>query len=153
MGCRTDKRWVPGVLIIVGVLCLFFVGDEQNSSANTQMKLQTGGDGLIVVVPVQIARDSYGLAMVDTAQQTLWIYELNSRGPAHKRLRLLAARSWRYDRKLEEFNTDEPTPRQVKMLLESLGGPLKMLNRKKQQGAGVKSILEMAEPNDKNFGR
>ena len=42
-------------------------------------------------------------------------------GPAHKRLRLLAAQSWQYDRLLQAHNTDEPTPQQVMMLLESLG--------------------------------
>ena len=152
MGSGAEKRWVLPAFIVLGVLCLFFVGGKLGSPASAQVELQTGGDGRILVVPVQIARDSYGLAMVDTVSQTLWIYELNSRGPVHKRLRLLAARSWRYDRLLQELNTDRPKPEEVKMLLESLGQPQKELDSRKQRGPGV-NVLEIAEPNDRIFGR
>ncbi|MHC4155004.1 MAG: hypothetical protein ACYST6_08805 [Planctomycetota bacterium] len=102
----------------------------------------------ILVIPIQIARDSYGLAMVDTVAQTLWIYEINSRGPAHKRLTLLAARSWQYDRRLERYNTAEPTPEQVKGLLDNAG-------QLPRQADVSKRILEMAEPDDgaADFGR
>jgi hypothetical protein len=62
----------------------------------------------IMVIPVQISRGNYGLAMVDTTEQTLWIYEINNRGPAYNRLRLLAVWSWRYDRLLQQYNTAEP---------------------------------------------
>ncbi len=36
-------------------------------------------------------------------------------------MKLLAARSWRYDRQLEQYNTAEPKPEQIKALLEKLG--------------------------------
>jgi len=36
---------------------------------------------------------------------------------------LLAARSWKYDRLLEEYNASEPRPKQVKLLLEKLMQP------------------------------
>lgn len=148
----TEKWSVLLAFIVLGVLCLFFMGGKLGSSAGAEAELQTGGNGRILVVPVQIERDSYGLAMVDTVGQTLWIYELNSRGPAHKWLRLLAARSWRYDRLLQEFNTDKPKPEQVKMLLESLGQLQKERDSRKQHGLGV-NVLEIAEPNDRIFGR
>jgi len=73
-------------------------------------------------------------------------------GPAHKRLRLLAARSWQYDRLLQAHNTDEPTPKQVKMLLESLGQPPKERSTERLQDLSA-SILEIAEPNDRVPGR
>ena len=152
MGSGTEKRWVLPTFIVLGVLCLFFAGGKLGSPASAQVQLQTEGAGRILVVPVQIARDSYGLAMVDTISETLWIYELNSRGPIHNRLRLLAARSWRYDRLLQELNTDRPKPEEVKMLLQSLGQPHKEPNSRKQHGLGV-NVLEIAEPNDRSFGR
>jgi len=152
MGSGTEKRWVLPAFIVLAVLCLFFVGGKQGSPASAQVGLQAGGDGRILVVPVQIERDSYGIAMVDTIGQTLWIYEINSHGPAYKRLRLLAARSWRYDRLLQELNTDQPKPEEVRMLLESLGRQQKERNKEKQQDAGV-NILEIAEPRDRDFGR
>jgi hypothetical protein len=89
--------------------------------------------------------------MVDTVGQTLWIYELNSRGPAHNRLRLLAARSWRYDRLLQQYNTAEPKPEQIRMLLENLGQLQKQPSKGKLQDSDI-NILEMAEPNGRDFG-
>lgn len=117
----TEKRWVLLAFIVLGVLCVFFIGSKLSLPAGAQAELQTGSESRILVTPVQIGRDSYGLAMVDTVGQTLWIYELNNRGPAHNRLRLLAARSWQYDRLLKQYNTAEPKPDQVKMILEELG--------------------------------
>ena len=151
MICGTEKRWLLPAFIVLGVLCLFFIGSKLGSSANAQRDLQTSTEGGILVIPVQIERDSYGLAMVDIVGQTLWIYELNNRGPAHNRLRLLAARSWRYDRLLQQYNTAEPKPEQVKMLLESLGQQQKKQNKEKQQGSNI-NILEIAEPNNRDFG-
>ena len=76
-----------------------------------------------MVVPVQLERDVYGIAMVDTVGQTIWIYQLSNRGPVYNRLKLLAARSWKYDKLLEQYNTAEPKPEQVKALLQNLGQP------------------------------
>jgi hypothetical protein len=121
----TERRWLLSALVVLSALCLFFIGSKLGSPAKAQAELQTGTESGILVIPVQIERDSYGLAMVDTVGQTLWIYELNSRGPVHNRLRLLAARSWRYDRRLQQYNTAEPRPEQVKRLLEDLTEQLK----------------------------
>ena len=151
MRTRTERRWLLPAFIVLGVLCLFFIGSKLGSPANAQVQLRTGMEGGILVIPVQVERDSYGIAMVDTVGQTLWIYELNSRGPAHNRLKLLAARSWRYDRLLQQYNTAEPKPEQVKMLLENLGQPQKERNKEKQQDSNT-NILEIAEPNERDFG-
>ena len=147
----TEKRWLLPAFIVLGMLCLFFVGSKLGSPADAQAELQTGTEGGILVIPVQIERDSYGLAMVDTVGQTVWIYELKSRGPARNRLRLLAARSWRYDRLLQQYNTDEPKPEQVRMLLESLGQQRKRWDEEKQRDSDI-NILEAAEPNSSNPG-
>jgi len=141
MVSRTEKRWLLPALIVVGVLCIFFIGGKSGSPTNAQADLQAVTEGRILVIPVQIGRDSYGLAMVDTVGETLWIYELSSRGPTHKRLELLAARSWRYDRLLQQYNTAEPKPEQVRILLENLGQL-----QKKQRDSDI-NILEAVEPN------
>jgi len=145
----TERRWLLSTLIVLGVLVLFFIGSKFGSPASAQAELQTGSNGEILVVPIQIERDRYGLAMVDTVGQTLWIYELNNRGPAHTRLRLLAARSWQYDRLLKQYNTDEPKPEQVRILLEEgdLGERLKERVKEKQQDLDVNTV-EAAEPNE-----
>ncbi len=84
----TEKRWLLPALIVPGVLIVLFIGSKLDPPATAQAELQTGTDSGILVIPVQIGRESYGLAMVDTVGQTLWIYELNSRGPSHSRLYL-----------------------------------------------------------------
>jgi hypothetical protein len=148
MESGAGKRWVLPAFIVMGVLCLFLTGGRLNSPARGQVGLQTGGDGRILVVPVQIGRDSYGLAMVDTVAQTLWIYEVNSGDPAHNRLALLAARSWRHDRLLQRYNTGEPKPEQVRVLLENLGQLQKEQSRGKQPASDA-DILEMAKPDNR----
>lgn len=149
MSPGTERRWLPPAFVVLGLLCLFLIGGKLGSPVNTQAEQPTGTDGQILVIPVQIERDNYGLAMVDTVGQTLWIYEINSRGPAHNRLKLLAARSWRYDRLLQDLNTAEPKPEKVKMILQDLGQLQKKSNNKKQQDRDI-NILEIAEPNNKD---
>ena len=143
----TERRWLLSTFIVLGVLVLFFIGSKFGSPASAEVELQAGSDSQILVVPIQIERDRYGLAMVDTVGQTLWIYELNSRGPAHNRLRLFAARSWQYDRLLKQYNTAEPKPEQVRMMLEDLGEQLKERVKEKPQDSDV-NTLEAAEPNE-----
>jgi hypothetical protein len=145
----TEKRWLLLTFIVLGVLALFFIGSKFGSPASAEAELQTGSNSKILVVPIQIERDKYGLAMVDTVGQTLWIYELNSIGPAHSRLRLLAARSWQYDRLLKQYNTAEPKPEQVRMLLEEeeLGKQPKEQVKEKQKDLDANTV-EAAEPNE-----
>ena len=146
----TEKRWLLPALLVLGVLCLLFVSGRMGLPENAQGQLQSDSESGILVVPVQLGRDSYGLAMVDTAGQTLWIYEINSRGPAYNRLKLLAARNWKYDKLLQQYNTAEPKPEQVRMLLENLGQQKKKQDRSKQQDSDVNSF-HADEPNDSNI--
>ena len=74
----------------------------------------------ITAFPVQLGKDSYGIAMIDNISEHIWIYEINRSG---NRLKLLAARSWQYDRSLDQFNTSDPTPEQVRKLLEKFTAP------------------------------
>jgi uncharacterized membrane protein len=114
------KGWLLPVSLSLVLLFLFFVGGQSYNLAGAETQFQAVSGEHIIVIPVQLDRDNSGLAMIDTQRETLWIYEINNRGPAHNRLRLLAARSWKYDRLLEEYNTAEPRPKQVKLLLEKL---------------------------------
>ena len=132
-----QKRFLLPVFLVVCILCLFFMGSKPDAGSDAQANLS----GDILVIPVQIERDSYGIVMVDKTKQTMWVYELNSKGPAHNRLRLLAARSWRYDRLIEDLNTAEPRPQQVRMLMESLSEQSQKKESKKQR-----KVTEVNEP-------
>ena len=149
MKSETAKRCLLPIFIVLGGVCLLFLGSKLDPPPVAMAQPQTGAESGIIVVPIQIERDSYGLAMVDTIGQTLWVYEISSPGPAYNRLRLLAARSWRYDKLLQQYNTAEPKPEQVKLLLENLGQPPKGQSKEKQKGSDT-SILEMAVPDDKD---
>lgn len=121
MGRDTEKNWLLPGFIILAIACLFLITARFGQQAQARAELQPTQQGGIMVVPIQIERDLYGLAMIDTTSQTLWIYEMNSRGPAYNRLKLTAARSWKYDKFLQQYNTAEPKPEQVRMILENLG--------------------------------
>lgn len=149
MESRIKGRWVLPAFIVLGMAALFFAGNKLGSPSSVKAELQTSSNSEILVVPIQIERDKYGVAMIDTASETLWIYEINSTGPAHNRLRLLAARSWQYDRLLKQYNTAEPKPEQVRMLLEEevSDKQVKEEVEKKQEVLDV-NITEANEPNE-----
>jgi hypothetical protein len=135
---------MPAAAIVSGAfLVLFIMGRPQLSDVNAQPQFGSAGD--VSVVGIQIERDRYGIAMVDRASETIWIYEINSRPAGQNRLRLLAARSWKYDRRLEDLNNAEPRPEQIKMLLEGVEQRRTEPNKERQTEL---NILELAEPNN-----
>jgi hypothetical protein len=145
-GYRTETRWLLPAFIVLGILCLLFIGGKPGVPAQAEAKIPTVGNGRVLAVPVQLERDTYGLAMIDTHNQTLWVYELNSRGPVHNRLKLLAARSWVYDKLIRQYNTAEPKPEQVKLLLEDLGSLQKAPNSSTNTNASETSEPNGAQP-------
>ncbi|MHC4076319.1 MAG: hypothetical protein ACYSRZ_07910 [Planctomycetota bacterium] len=113
----TGKRWFLPLFIAVGLFGLLAILGGPDLVADTQSQSMAEWQSGISVFPVQLARDSFGMVMVDTINQTLWVYEFAARGPAHSQLKLWAARSWRYDRKLGQYNTAEPKPEQIKKIV------------------------------------
>src|SRR5688572_22515368 len=73
-----------------------------------------GGSG-IYLMPGQFTSNSWGCYVMDVDAQTLCAYKWFE---GEKKLRLVAARSFRNDRRLHDFNTDSPTPAEVAKLLE-----------------------------------
>ena len=119
MGFNFRKRWYLPALVIAGVAASLIIS-KFVSPLKAEAQFPGGSVKDILVVPVQLQRDIFGVAMVDTTSQTIWIYEFDSRSSSHNRLKLWASRSWRYDRLLKQYNTAEPKPEQVKILLDSL---------------------------------
>lgn len=73
-----------------------------------------GGAGLFIA-PAQFSDKNFGCYLMDVDQQTLCAYMFF---PGDKQLRLIAARNFRYDRRLGMYNTDKPTPDEVKSLID-----------------------------------
>ena len=121
MRADTKKRWRVSLCFCLVVVSLFVIAINLPYGSDAQAGNEKAQNNGILVFPVQLARDSYGTVMVDTIGQNLWIYRFNDKGTAFNRLELFAARSFKYDRLLQQYNTAEPKPEQVKLLLENLG--------------------------------
>ena len=90
MALNMTKQWALPVFIGLALAAVFFAGSKLNSPTPLQAQYPPNPENNIMVVPIQFERDSYGIAMVDTAGQTIWIYQLSDRGPVYSRLKLLA---------------------------------------------------------------
>jgi len=105
------------VLIAILLVLLYRNGTPSipafNSPAYAQ-QLPIGGGAGIFIVPGQFSTNTYGCYIMDVDQQTLCAYQFY---PGDKQLRLIAAREFRYDRKLKNFNTGTPSPQEVSQLL------------------------------------
>jgi hypothetical protein len=85
--------------------------------AQTQPPMQppiAGGAG-IFVVPAQFSTNLWGCYLMDVDSQTLCAYQYVS---GEHQLRLVAARNFTYDRRLKNYNTANPSPSEVKDLVE-----------------------------------
>src|SRR5512132_2023826 len=65
-----------------------------------------GGAGLFIV-PGQFSQNIWGLYLLDVDQQTICAYSVTGSPPT---LRLMAARGFRYDRRLSNYNVGGLTP-------------------------------------------
>lgn len=106
-------QWVIVVLLSVIATCLILEIGFGASSATAQVTSVGGSD--VLVVGGQITKDSYGLYLVDMKRQSLCVFQWL---PGTRKLRLMAARTFKYDVQLDEYNADKPTPREVKRLVE-----------------------------------
>jgi hypothetical protein len=71
-----------------------------------------GGSG-IYLMPAQFSEKNWGCYIMDVDAQTLCAYQY-----FQNKLRLVAARDFRNDRRLRNFNTDNPSPDEVAELVE-----------------------------------
>ena len=104
--------WV--IALLLAVIATALVVRRDTSIAWAQTPTAVGAKGIYAFTG-QLSPNTHGLFMMDVDAGTIWVYEYVAK---EDRLRLVAARSWLYDRYLEDFNCDEPTPAQVAELVE-----------------------------------
>lgn len=75
-----------------------------------------GGSGLYLM-PGQLSSSTWGCYVMDVDAQTLMAYQFY---PGDRKMRLMAARDISNDRRLTDFNTDEPSPKDVKSWVDKL---------------------------------
>ena len=86
-------------------------GPHRNEAIAQPMR---GGAGGVMAFTGQIGRDTHGIIMVDVDLGTLWVYQIKG-----NKLALVAARNWAYDRQLQEFNCEAPSPNDVAQLIST----------------------------------
>jgi hypothetical protein len=106
-------------LVLLAILLLLLCRNAGPSipaftSAAYAQQLPIGGGAGVFIVPGQFSTNTYGCYIMDVDQQTLCAYQFY---PGDKQLRLIAAREFRYDRKLKNFNSPNPSPQEVSQLL------------------------------------
>lgn len=99
--------WANAVLLVLILLALIARGNsptfEHQAMAQFQQPI-AGGSG-IYLMPGQLSHDTWGCYVMDVDRQTLMAYQFN---PGEKQLRLIAARNFKFDRQLGNFNTTPP---------------------------------------------
>jgi len=115
-GCAAS--WVTAVsLAVIGFCMVMRLGEGEQHvlpAAFGQASRQAGARG-IFAFSGQLSEHSYGLFMVDVDAGTLWCYEYIE---GQKKFRLAGARSWIYDRYLENKDFLEPSPEAVEQLVD-----------------------------------
>ncbi|HSW44800.1 MAG TPA: hypothetical protein VLM89_04450 [Phycisphaerae bacterium] len=124
-GGRQTALWLIAVLLAVIATVLLLRWDETTLTRSAWAQTMNTGAGPgagargIYAFTGQLDSRAFGLFMLDVDSGTVWCYEMvrnRSSDPIY--MRLVAARSWLYDRYLEEFNTAPPTPTEVRQLVE-----------------------------------
>ena len=70
----------------------------------------------------QLGPKEYGLFMMDVDSGTVWCYQMGRSRDNALQMQLVAARSWIFDRFLEEFNVAQPTPNEVQIMVRQQRG-------------------------------
>src|SRR5260221_13850874 len=121
---RSNKSLVLVLWANAGLLAMILIVLLNRGSApsflspvygQNQAPIAGGGGGFIM--PRQMQTNVWGCYLLDVDAKTLCAYQFY---PGEKKLRLTAARSYRYDTKLENYNT-ELSPREIKALLDKQG--------------------------------
>jgi hypothetical protein len=105
--------WVIAVLLALIAGALLSRAPGQVAFAQNQPAAGARG---VYAFTGQIDAGRFGLFMLDIDQGTLWCYELENVDGVRK-LRLLAGRSWIYDRYLQDFNVSGLSYHQVQELI------------------------------------
>jgi len=109
-------QWLIAVLLafVAGLLWTRAPGGA-GPTAFAQQPPLVGARGVYAFTG-QLDHNRFGLFMLDIEQGTIWCYEIDNVNGVRK-LRLIAARSWIYDRYLRDFNCAGLSYKQVQELV------------------------------------
>lgn len=94
----------------------------------------------IYMMPAQLGANAFGVYLMDIDSSTICVYRAL---PDTSRFKLMAARSFKNDRFLEDFNNDTPTPRDVQKLVQ------KQRERVQEENKTTEPTVEQTAPDKK----
>jgi hypothetical protein len=111
--------------VIIGVVMLFaFLLRQTRAEVEMKAVHDRSAAGDLLAFPVEVRPGYEAIALIDKENETLSLYQYDFSRVSHERLVLLAARSFRYDRMLEDYNTAQPRPDEIKQrVMQSLLNP------------------------------
>ncbi len=111
--------WVIAVLLAIIATALVLRWDDaamNRAFGQTVGGPQAGTKGIYAFTGQLTAR-TFGVFMMDVDTGTIWCYELDRAEHGPLQLRLVAGRSWIFDRYLEEYNVADPVPGAVREMI------------------------------------
>lgn len=108
--------WVIAIaLTVIATTLVVRDGGISLGSAAFAQPVTSGGARGVFAFSGQLSAGTYGVYMVDVDAMTMWVYEYL---PKKGCVRLAAARTWRYDRYLENHNVCDLPPDVVEQMVE-----------------------------------
>ncbi len=108
--------WLIVVLLAVNATIALLGPSPEPAYAQGGAMLEHARDTSgVFLVPGQIARDLWGVYLIDRRSGTLVLYMYD---PNSRKLKLQAARTFIYDRYLQQYNTDQPLPNDVREMIK-----------------------------------
>lgn len=84
------------------------------SSAHAEQQPAIAGGGGVFIMPAQLAQNLWGCYLLDIDAETIVAYTYQA---SDHKLRFVAARSYKFDRRLTNYSTDPP-PQDIEKLME-----------------------------------
>ncbi|MGA2497039.1 MAG: hypothetical protein ABSH20_04830 [Tepidisphaeraceae bacterium] len=125
---NTPKSVVLGLYLVAGLLAINIVVSLSKSefpailpAAYAQRQAPIAGGAGIFVMPAQLSGNTWGCYLIDVDRSTLCCYQYF---PGTRELQFVAARNYRNDTQLSNFNTT-PSPAEIQNLVnkQNQGGP------------------------------
>jgi hypothetical protein len=108
--------WANAILlagILIAMLARGGMPSFTHAAFADQVPPIAGGGG-VFIMPAQLSRDIWGCYLIDVDRQNLVVYDYQ---PGVNKLKLVAARSYKYDRNLHDLST-EPSTEDVRRIWE-----------------------------------
>lgn len=102
------------VALMAANLIVMLSGGRSPSAVYAQPQPAIAGGAGVFVMPAQIGQNMWGCYLLDVDAGTLCVYQYF---PGAKQLQLLSARNYKFDRRLENFNTS-PSPAEIEELVK-----------------------------------